>query len=115
LLPALRASSVRPVSILKGGDDPHSRQRLMHGMIALQVAFCFFVLLIAGLFVTTFKRLSNKPTGFSAERILLLETTSRPAQSPLYWDQVADHLRSMPGVERVSQASWPLLKGVEFR
>jgi predicted permease len=112
LLPALRASSVRPVSILKGGDDPHSRQRLMHGMIALQVAFCFLVLFIAGLFVTTFKRLSNKPTGFSAERILLLETTSRPAQSPLYWDQVADHLRSMPGVERVSQASWPLLKGV---
>ncbi|MGC1299916.1 MAG: ABC transporter permease, partial [Alloacidobacterium sp.] len=99
LLPALRASSVRPVSILKGGDDPHSRQRLMHGMIALQVAFCFLVLFIAGLFVTTFKRLSNKPTGFSAERILLLETTSRPARSPLYWDQVADHLRSMPGVE----------------
>jgi predicted permease len=85
---------------------------LMHGMIALQVAFCFFVLLIAGLFVTTFKRLSNKPTGFSAERILLLETTSRPAQSPIYWDQAADHLRSIPGVERVSQASWPLLKGV---
>jgi predicted permease len=111
LLPALRASSVRPVSILKGGDDPHSRQRLMHGMIALQVAFCFLVLFIAGLFVTTFKRLSYKPTGFSAERILLLETTSRPAQSPLYWDQVADHLRSMRGVERVSQASWPLLKG----
>src|SRR6202007_2088804 len=44
LLPALRASSVKPVSILKGGDDPHSRQRLMHGMVALQVAFCFLVL-----------------------------------------------------------------------
>ena len=112
LLPALRASSVKPASILKGGDDPHSRQRLMHGMIALQVAFCFLVLFIAGLFVATFQRLSNKPTGFSAERILLLETTSRPAQSPLYWDQVADHLRLVPGVERVSQASWPLLKGV---
>ena len=112
LLPALRASSVKPVSILKGGDDPHSRQRLMHGMIALQVAFCFLVLFVAGLFVTTFERLSNKPTGFSTERLLLLETTSRPKQSSLYWDQVADHLRAMPGVERVSQASWALLKGV---
>jgi len=112
LLPALRASSVKPVSILKGGDDPHSRQRLMHAMIALQVAFCFLVLFVAGLFVTTFERLSNKPTGFSTERLLLLETTSRPKQWSLYWDQVADHLRAMPGVERVSQASWALLKGV---
>jgi len=112
LLPALRASSVKPVSILKGGDDPHSRQRLMHAMITLQVAFCFLVLFVAGLFVTTFERLSNKPTGFSTERLLLLETTSRPKQSSLYWDQVADHLRAMPGVERVSQASWALLKGV---
>ncbi len=51
LLPALRASSVRPVSVLKGGDDPHSQHRLMHGMIALQVAFCFLVLFVAGLFV----------------------------------------------------------------
>ena len=111
LLPALRASSVRPVSVLKGGDHPHSRQRLMQGMIALQVAFCFLVLFVAGLFVATFQRLSNQPTGFSADRILLLDTTSRPAQSSLYWDQVAEHLRDVPGVDRVSQAAFPLLKG----
>jgi predicted permease len=111
LLPALRASSVRPSVILKGGDDPRSRQRLMNAMIALQVAFCFLVLLLAGLFVATFQRLSNQPTGFSADRILLLETTTRPAQSTLYWDQVAQQLRAVPGVERVSQAGWALLKG----
>jgi putative ABC transport system permease protein len=111
LLPALRASSVRPVSALKGGDDPHSRQRMMHGMIALQVAFCFLVLFVAGLLVATFQQLSNKPTGFSTDRILLLETTSRPAQSSLYWDQVAESLREAPGVERVSLAAFPLLKG----
>ncbi|HYK37320.1 ABC transporter permease [Alloacidobacterium sp.] len=111
LLPALRASSVKPASILKGGDDPHSRQRLMHGMIALQVAFCFLILFVAGLFVTTFEKLSNKPTGFSSDRILLLKTMSRPPQSPLIWDQVADHLRAMPGVERVSQTAWALLEG----
>jgi putative ABC transport system permease protein len=111
LLPALRASSVRPSVILKGGDDPHSRQRLMNAMIAVQVAFCFLVLFIAGLFVATFHRLSNQPTGFSTDRILLLETTARPAQSSVYWDQVAQQLRAVPGVERVSQAGWALLKG----
>jgi predicted permease len=110
-LPALRASSVQPASVLKGGDDPHSRRRLMQGMVAAQVAFCFLVLFIAGLFVVTFERLSTQPTGFSSERLLVLETTSRPAQPQIYWDQMADHLRTMPGVERVAQAGWPLLEG----
>ncbi len=114
LLPALRASSVKPVSVLKGGDNPHSRQRLMHGMIAVQVAFCFLVLFVAGLFVATFGRLSNKPMGFSADRLLLLETTSKPPQTEIYWDQVAEHLREVPGVERVSQAGWGLLKNNDW-
>jgi putative ABC transport system permease protein len=110
-LPALRASSVQPASVLKGGDDPHSRRRLMQGMVAVQVAFCFLVLFIAGLFVATFQRLSHQPTGFSAKRLLVLDTTSRPAQPQISWDQMADHLRTMPGVERVAQAGWPLLEG----
>ena len=110
LLPALRASSIKPICALKGEQAP-ARSTLMYGMIAAQVAFCFLVLFVAGLFVATFERLSHKPTGFSAERLLLLDTTSHPPQPAGYWDQVEDHLRAMPGVERVSQASWPLLNG----
>ena len=79
LVPALRASGVKPVSALKGGDDPHSRRRLMHSLIAVQVAFCFLVLFVAGLFVATFERLSKEPTGFSAERILMLDRASNGA------------------------------------
>ena len=86
----------------------------MHGMIGAQVAFCFLVVFIAGLFVTSFERLSNKPTGFSADRLLLLESISRPAMPSNYWDQVAEHLRGVPGVERVSQSAWPLLKGIAW-
>ena len=51
LAPALRASAIKPVSALKGGDDPHSRRRLMHALISLQSAFCFLVLFVAGLFI----------------------------------------------------------------
>lgn len=111
VVPALRACRVKPVSALKG-EEPHARESMMHALIGAQVAFCFLVLFVAGLFVATFERLSHQPTGFSADRLLLLETTSRPAQPAAYWDQVADHLRAMPGVESVSQAGWPLLKGV---
>ena len=111
LAPALRASAIKPVSALKGGEDPHSRRRLMHSLVAVQTAFCFLVLFVAGLFITTFERLSHQPTGFSAERLLTLETVTEHPQSPEYWDQVAEHLRAAPGVEEVAIASSALLGG----
>ena len=100
LTPALRASSVEPVSALKGGDDPHSRRRLMHALIAVQVSFCFLVLFVAGLFVGTFDRLAHQPTGFSSDRLLNLETEAAHPQPPLLWDQAAEHLRALPGVQQ---------------
>jgi predicted permease len=111
LLPALRASAIKPDSALKGGEDPHLRRRLMHALIALQVAFCFLVLFVAGLFVATFDRLSHQSTGFSAERLLTLDTVTKSPKTPAFWDQVADHLRTVPGVEKVALAGWPLLDG----
>ncbi len=107
--PAFRASRVSPAGALKGGDDPHSRRRLMHTLIAAQVAFCFVVIFISGLFVATFHRLSHLPTGFSAERLLTLDTVARGARPPVQWDQVAEHLSTVPGVEKVALAGWPLL------
>ena len=111
LAPALRASHVTPASALKGGGDPRRRRRAMNILIAVQVAFCFLVLFVAGLFAATSERLSNKPLGFSAERILLLSTVSVQPQSPVVWDQVAEHLRSVPGIEKVALADRPLLDG----
>jgi putative ABC transport system permease protein len=112
VLPALRASAVTPASELKGGDDnPQSRRRLMHGMTAAQVAFCFLVIFISGLFLRTFESLSNKPLGFSPENLLLLDVVAQQGQPPVVWDQVADNLRSVPGVEKVAIAGWPLLSG----
>lgn len=111
LLPALRASAVQPASALKGGEDPHSRRRLMKVLIAVQVAFCFVVHFVAGLFVTTLNRLSNQPIGFSAERLLALDTVAQKPQPSILWYQVADHLRAMPGVENAALAAWPLLSG----
>jgi predicted permease len=111
LAPALRASAVHPASALKGGQDPHSRRRLMHALIGIQTAFCFLVLFVAGLFVATFERLSNRPTGFSAARLLNLDVIAQHPQAAVYWDQVAHHLRELHGVEKVALSSWPILIG----
>jgi predicted permease len=111
LAPALRASTVQPVSALKGDADPHSRRRTMHALIALQVTFCFVVLFVASLFAATFDKLISQPTGFSADRILDLQAIALRAQPAVSWNQVADHLHSVPGVESVALTVWPLMSG----
>jgi predicted permease len=111
LAPALRAASVNPVSALKGGEDPHSKRRLMHVLIAVQVAFCFLVFFVAGLFVKSFERLSHQPTGFSADWLLVLDTVAKQPQPVEFWEQTAEHLRSVPGVETVALADSALLGG----
>jgi predicted permease len=116
LAPALGASAVRPARALKGGDDPHAGGRLMHTLIAVQVAFCFLVLFVAGLFITTFERLSNQTTGISAARLLNLNIiTLKPVEPSIRWDQVADRLRALPGVESVAFADWPVLDGNGYK
>jgi predicted permease len=109
LLPALRASAVRPVAALKGGEDPHSPRRLMRGAIALQVAFCCLVLFLSSLFVASFQRLQNRPLGFSTDRLLLLETVAGKGQLPVVWNQTAEALHAAPGVDSVAISRWPLL------
>jgi predicted permease len=78
-------------------------------LVAAQVAFCFIVLFIGGLFVVTYDRIANQPTGFSAEHLLTLDTVTAQPQLPVYWDEIAAHLRTLPGVEAVALAGWPLL------
>jgi len=111
LAPALRASAVNPVSALKGGEDPDSKRRLMQALIAVQVAFCFLVLFVAGLFATTFQRLSHQSVGFSADRVLVLDTVAKSPQPVEFWEQVAEHLRRVQGIEAVALTDSPLLGG----
>ena len=111
MAPALRASAVQPGSALKGGQDPRSRGRTMHALIAAQATFCFVVLFVAGLLVATFDRLSHQSTGFSSERLLTVDTVAQRPQPPILWDQVAEHLSATPGVEKVALSGWPLLSG----
>jgi predicted permease len=109
LAPAFRALAINPADALKGGENPHTRRRLMHGLIAVQVAFCFLILFFAGLFVTTFDRLSMRPTGFSPDRVLILNVVPSRPQPSVVWEQIAGHLRSLPAVSKVAVAGWALL------
>jgi len=109
LSPALRASHANQAAALKTGAEVRSRRRVMHGVIAVQTAFCFLVVFAGGLFVASFERLSRRPLGFAAERLLVLDAAPASPQSPVVWEEVAERLRSVAGVESVALAAWPLL------
>lgn len=111
LAPAFRASNVRPISALRGGEDPHARRGLIYVLLAAQVAFCVLVQFVAGLFVSTFQRLSDRPLGFSPEHLLVMDADASKEQPAQFWMQAADQLRATPGVQSVALAAWPLLEG----
>lgn len=111
LAPALAASDVEPAAVLKGGASSHGRGRMTFGLIVLQVAFCCIVLLTGGLFVSTYRQLAKEWTGFSSDRILVLQTMTSQPQAPIYWSQVADRLKGLPGVEKAMLADRPMLNG----
>lgn len=112
IYPAMRASATQPVNALKGGEIPNDRRKLMPGLIAAQVAFCCVVIFLAGLLLKSFDHLIHQPMGFSSERLLALDVEAKPSQSPVLWNQVAEHLRELPRVEQVAIAGWPLLSGI---
>jgi predicted permease len=114
LAPALQASAVKPAAALKGGEDPQRKRRLTYGLIAAQVAFCFVVQFAAGLFVATFQRLSDQPTGFKAEGVLTLETLARQPRGVSAWEAVTDELRVAPGVESIAMTDSPFMSGATW-
>ena len=109
LVPAFRASSIKPAAALKGGADPHGRRRLMNALVAAQVAFCLFVLFVSGLFISTFERMANQPTGFSSPRVLALESVSKTGLAAEEWYQLAQRLQSTPGVKSAAVAQYALM------
>jgi len=106
--PALRASSVSPLTALKGGEAARSR-RTVKSLLVVQMTFCAFVLFAAGLFRATFDRLSSQPLGFSYDRVIVLAADSREENRKARLMQLRDTAAGLPGVESAAVAGWPLL------
>lgn len=112
---ALQGSLIRPVEAIRSGKDPRSHGRWMGIAVVIQTAFCFIALHAAALFVFSFDRLSGQTTGFSSERVVVFDIVNPENQPSSRWDQVADRLREVPGIEAVAYADWPLLDGRSFK
>ncbi|MBV9504470.1 MAG: ABC transporter permease [Acidobacteriia bacterium] len=109
LAPAIRVSAIQPAITLKDGGGPRRHRGMMHCLVAAQVAFCCFVLFVSGLFILTFEKMANQPTGFSTQRLLTLEAISKNPLSATSWYQALQQVRSLPGVESASLAQYALM------
>jgi predicted permease len=114
LAPAMRVSSVAPVTALKaGGERSGARTGVMRPFIALQVAFSVAVLFVGDLLVLSFARLSRVDPGFATSDVLSvsLETVTRldadQRRTALF--RVLDRLGHVPGVQAASAAEFNML------
>ena len=125
LAPALRAARVDLNSILKGtsqsvaGGSGHvGRMPVGKILVVAQVAMSLLLLIVAGLFVHSFRKLTDEKLGYDRDHLWLFrvrpvaEGYKGPAIPALY-NVMLDHIRSLPGVRAVTLSENGLLSGTE--
>lgn len=117
LIPAWRASSIKPGESLKQASSKHSaRSGPARLLIAAQVAFCFLVLFCAGLFLATFRNLLHVPTGLDQQHLLHVQLEApgfekRPDLGAPVWRELLTRVSQVPGVQAAAFAGYPFLSG----
>ena len=113
-VPAL-SSRERVADALKQGSgqatSSRGRQRLRAGLVVLQIAVSFMLLIGAGLMIRSFGKLLRVDRGFSAERVLTLNLSpnfsryTQVAQFVALQDNILRSVRAVGGVESAALAS----------
>ena len=125
LAPARRASKVELTETLKeggrGASPGRRRQRLHHLLVSAEVAFSLVLLIGAGLMIRSFARLASVKPGFEPDRVLSLQVSlprfgssqNDQARGAVFFGQLLDRLRAVPGVEYAGLISELPLSGQE--
>ena len=113
LLPALQASRTDLVTTLKGeGPAVTSGMRrlsLRNLLVVAQVALSLMLLISAGLFIRSTRNVQEMSPGFESKRIMLASVDVglhgyNEAKGRSFFKQIAERVKSLPGVEAASFA-----------
>jgi putative ABC transport system permease protein len=108
LAPALRASSVNLATALKEGSrgtSDGSRSRLRSALVASEFALALMLLIGAGLMIRSFFALRSADPGFNPHHVLSMVVSvagskeADPGRREIFYRQVLDRVRGLPGVE----------------
>jgi putative ABC transport system permease protein len=113
LMPALQASKPNLNETLKdaGRGSTGRRHILRNVLVVIEMAMTMILLIGAGLMVRSFYRLQQVDPGFNADNLLTFAVALPPqkykeaAQQINFFEQLADRLRTLPGVEAVGIAT----------
>jgi predicted permease len=108
LVPSLRASRPDLIPVLKGEAPPLGRRfRFRGGLVIVQIAVSQFLLVGTGLLLRSYMEIQQIHPGFDPGRKVLATMLGSPGEAKrLDFAQLADKLRAVPGVLRVSFTSW---------
>ena len=115
VVPALRASSLSPVSVLK--DEALStsgglyKSRLSGGLVVAQIALSLLLLVCAGLFVRSLQKAQEADPGFDPGHVFLATYDLGPIgytekTGVEFHRQLLARLRDLPGVQSVTMADF---------
>jgi predicted permease len=121
-IPALRTGGADPNEALKAGGRTQTEgrrtTRARTSLIAAQIAVTAVLLVVAGLFLTSFARVLQVDRGFSAEQALALDVVvpgtafNDPSEVEGIYARVLEQLRAVPGVADAAATSRLPLDGV---
>jgi predicted permease len=88
------------------------------GLVAAQIALSLLLVVGAGLFLRTLWNLQSVALGYSKEKLLLVRVDAltagyQEAQRPPLYNDLAERLRSLPGVRAVTYSENGLFSGTE--
>ncbi|HEY3885958.1 MAG TPA: ABC transporter permease, partial [Vicinamibacterales bacterium] len=123
LLPAMRASRSDPWTTLKDtmGSIAGAGGSLFlrKGLVAVQVALSFLLLFGAGLFVRSLQNLKSTNAGVTLDNLMTFQLAPAlngytDAKATIFYNELLDRLRAIPGVQSAGIASVPILSGDEW-
>lgn len=114
LVPALKASSPRLVSDLRG-DTPVAkvggrRWALRDALVVGQLALTAVLLIVAGLLVRSLGAAQSADVGFRTAGLALLSADTdmvryTPERAEQFWEEALDRVKALPGVESAASVS----------
>ncbi len=120
LLPAFRASSADVNSVLHEGGQRSSfgahHSGFRNFLVVVQVAGSFTLLVVAGLFVRSLQKVQAFDLGFDPSHVLNVTMDPQQAgydqsRSEAFYREIESRVRSLPGVQSVSLASYVPMGG----
>jgi predicted permease len=115
ILPALRASGLAPIAMLKEESGNISgglqKLRLSSALVVVQITLSLLLLVCAGLFARSLQNAQRQDPGFDPNHVLLASYELEPAgysetEGIAFHRQVLSKLETLPGIEAVTLADF---------